>query len=171
MPQSRFDIGQTLQEALGLQRQGRLREAEKLYARVLKAAPDNFDALHLLGLAKAQAGQMGEAQRLMAAALKINAQSPDAWINFANVLHALKRDGEALDALDKRAGAAPGRSRRAVPSRQRPARARARGGGAWRSSTGSWRRIRARAKRCSAAAPRAQRSAGLPRRWPISTPR
>ena len=101
MQQSRFDIGQTLQEALGLQRQGRLREAEKLYARVLKAAPDNFDALHLLGLAKAQSGQMGEAQRLMAAALKSNAQSPDAWINFANVLHALKRDGEALDALDR----------------------------------------------------------------------
>ena len=108
MQQSRFDIGQTLQEALGLQQQGRLREAEKLYARVLKAAPDNFDALHLLGLAKAQSGQMGEAQRLMAAALKINAQSPDAWSNFANVLHALKRDGEALDALERALALRPG---------------------------------------------------------------
>ncbi len=44
---------------------------------------------------------MGEAYRLISAALKINAQAPDAWINLANVLHALKRDGEALDALDK----------------------------------------------------------------------
>ncbi len=61
-----------MQEAVALHQQGRLREAEKLYARVLKAAPDNFDALHLLGLVKAQAGQMGEAYRLMSAALKIN---------------------------------------------------------------------------------------------------
>ncbi len=90
-----------MQDALALHRQGRLREAEKLYARVLKAAPQNFDALHLGGLCKAQSGQMGEAFRLISAALKINAQAPDAWINFANVLHALKRDGEALAALDK----------------------------------------------------------------------
>ena len=67
-----FNIAQTLQEALSLHQQGRLREAEKLYARTLKAAPDHFDALHLLGLVKAQSGQMGEAYRLMAAALKIN---------------------------------------------------------------------------------------------------
>ena len=108
MQQRGFDIGQALQEALSLHRQGRLREAEKLYARVLKAAPANFDALHLSGLVKAQAGHMGEAHRLMAAALKINSQAPDAWVNFANVLHALKRDGEALAALDKALALRPG---------------------------------------------------------------
>lgn len=107
-PQSRFNLPQTMQDAVALHQQGRLREAEKLYARVLKAAPNNFDALHLLGLAKAQAGHMGEAHRLMAAALKINPKAPDAWMNFANVLHALKRDGEALDALDKALALQPG---------------------------------------------------------------
>ena len=101
-----------MQEAVALHQQGRLREAEKLYARVLKAAPDNFDALHLLGLAKAQGGQMGEAFRLMSAALKINAKAPDAWMNLANVLHALKRDAEALDCLDKALALRPGRSGR-----------------------------------------------------------
>jgi tetratricopeptide (TPR) repeat protein len=99
--QKSFDLGQAMNEAVTLHRQGKLREAEKLYARVLKAAPGNFDALHLLGLVKAQSGQMGEAFRLMSAALKINAQVPDAWSNFANVLRALKRNGEALDAIDK----------------------------------------------------------------------
>ena len=74
----------------------------------LKAAPDNFDALHLLGLIKAQNGQMGEAYRLMSAALKINPNAPDALINFANVLHALKRDSEALDCLDKALALRPG---------------------------------------------------------------
>ena len=90
-----------MQEAVALHQQGRLRDAEKLYARALKAAPDHFDALHLLGLAKAQGGQMGEAFRLMSAALKINANAPDALMNLANVLHALKRAAEALDCLDK----------------------------------------------------------------------
>ena len=96
-----FDIAAALQEAVGLHRQGRLREAEKLYARVLKAAPGHFDALHLLGLCKAQNGRMGEAYRLMSAALKIHPGAPDAWKNFALVLHGLKRDDEALAALDR----------------------------------------------------------------------
>ena len=104
----RFNLAQTMQDAVALHQQGRLREAEKLYARVLKAAPDQFDALHLLGLAKAQGGQMGEAHRLMSGALKLNPQMPDAWMNLANVLHALKRDAEALDCLDKALALRPG---------------------------------------------------------------
>jgi tetratricopeptide (TPR) repeat protein len=103
-----FNIAQTLQEALSLHQQGRLRDAEKLYARTLKAAPDNFDALHLLGLVKAQSGQMGEAYRLMSAALKINSNALDALVNFANVLHALKRDDEALTWLDRALVLRPG---------------------------------------------------------------
>ena len=104
----RFNIAQALQEAVALHRQGRLREAEKLYARVLKAAPDNFDALHLLGSIKAQAGQRGEALRLISAALKINPRAADALVNLANVLHALKRDTDALDCLDKALAINPG---------------------------------------------------------------
>ena len=69
---------------------------------MLKAAPSHFDALHLSGLCKAQYGQMGEAYRLIAAALKVNAGAPEAWLNFANVLHALRRDGEAPEALERR---------------------------------------------------------------------
>jgi len=101
VPPQPFDLGQTLQQALALHQQGKLRDAEKLYARVLKAAPGHFDALHLLGLVKAQSGQMGEAYRLMASAVRINAQAPDAWSNLANVLHSLKRNDEALAAVDK----------------------------------------------------------------------
>ena len=103
----RFNLQQTMQDAVALHQQGRLREAEKLYARVLKTAPDHFDALQLLGLLKAQSGQMGEAFRLMSAALKINA-TPDLLINLANVLHVLKRDAEALDCLDRALALQPG---------------------------------------------------------------
>jgi tetratricopeptide (TPR) repeat protein len=107
-PSPRFNLAQTMQEAIQLHQQGRLRDAEKLYARVLKAQPESFDALHLMGLVKAQGGQMGEAFRLMSAALKINRQAPELLMNFANVLHALKRDAEALDCLDKALVLRPG---------------------------------------------------------------
>jgi tetratricopeptide (TPR) repeat protein len=100
-PPSKFNLPQIMQEAFALQQQGRLREAEKLYARAIKATSDNFDALHMLGLIKAQSNQMGEAYRLISAAVRLNPKATDAWINLANVLHALKRDAEALECLDK----------------------------------------------------------------------
>jgi tetratricopeptide (TPR) repeat protein len=102
------ELGQMLREAVTLQQQGRLREAEKIYTRVLKAVPDQFDALNLLGTVKAQRGQTGEAYRLITAALKINPRAADAWVNLGIVLHALKRDQEALESFDKALALKPG---------------------------------------------------------------
>ena len=90
-----------MNEALALHRQGRLRDAEKIYTRVLKAAPDHFDALNLLGTIKAQLGRIGEAHRLLSAAVKLNPRAPQAWANLGQVLHALKRDRDALECFDK----------------------------------------------------------------------
>jgi tetratricopeptide (TPR) repeat protein len=102
------DIGRALRDAVTLQQQGRLREAEKIYARVLKAVPDQFDALNLLGTVKAQRGQAGEAYRLITAALRVNPRAPDAWVNLGIVLHALKRDQEALESFEKALALKPG---------------------------------------------------------------
>jgi tetratricopeptide (TPR) repeat protein len=102
-----FNLNQAFGEAVELHRQGRLREAEKLYARVLKAAPDHFDALNLLGTVKARLGAMGEAHRLLAAAVKINPRAPAGWSNLGQVLHSLKRNQEALECLDKARALAP----------------------------------------------------------------
>jgi tetratricopeptide (TPR) repeat protein len=96
-----FDINQSFREAVTLQRQGKLREAEKIYTRVLKAVPDHFEALNLLGTVKAQLGRMGEAHRLLSAAVKINPHAAGAWANLGQVQHALKRNDEALACLDK----------------------------------------------------------------------
>jgi tetratricopeptide (TPR) repeat protein len=90
-----------LQEALALHRQGQLAAAEKAYARILKSFPDQFDALHLLGMLKLQAGKAGEAQRLITSALKIAPNSPDAHANLGLVLGALKRPTDALASFDK----------------------------------------------------------------------
>jgi tetratricopeptide (TPR) repeat protein len=103
-----FNIGEAMNEAVAAQRQGRLRDAEKLYARVLKAAPNQYDALNLLGTIKAQQGHIGEAHRLFSAAVKANPAPPQGWSNLGQALHALKRSGEALDCLDKARALAPG---------------------------------------------------------------
>jgi tetratricopeptide (TPR) repeat protein len=96
-----------LQEAIALHRQGNLAAAEKIYARILNAYPDQFDALHLLGLAKLQGGKAGEAQRLITAALKIAPQSADAHANLGLVLGALKRPADALASFEAALKLAP----------------------------------------------------------------
>jgi tetratricopeptide (TPR) repeat protein len=90
-----------LQEAVALHQQGQLGPAEKNYSRILKSYPDQFDALHLLGLLKLQSGKAGEAQRLIVSALKIAPNSPDALANLGLVFTALKRPADALASFDK----------------------------------------------------------------------
>jgi tetratricopeptide (TPR) repeat protein len=102
-----FNIRDAMGEAVAAHQQGRLRDAEKIYARVLKAVPDQFDALNLLGTVKAQQGHIGEAHRLFAAAVKANPVAPQGLSNLGQALHALKRSGEALDYIDKARALAP----------------------------------------------------------------
>ena len=102
-----FDPAVALREAVALHQQGQLREAERIYTRLLKAAPDVFDALNLLGGIKMQQGQLGEAQRLFAAAVKANPRIAAAWSNLGQAQHALKRLAEALQSLDQARALAP----------------------------------------------------------------
>ena len=154
-----FDLGQSFNEALALHRQGRLRDAEKIYMRVLKAAPDHFDALNLLGAVKAQLGHMGEAHRLLSAAVRINPRAPPAWLNLGEVLHALKRNKEALECFDKARALAPddvdilNRHANALFS-ARVGRARR-----WPSSRRFWRAFRSMSRRGLIAASRMPRLA------------
>jgi protein O-GlcNAc transferase len=87
--------------ALTLHERGMLAEAEKVYAAILQASPDNFDALHLLGVLRQQQGNSAEAARLIGAALKLAPGSVEALCNFGAVLNALKRHDEALSAFDQ----------------------------------------------------------------------
>jgi len=96
-----------LQEAVALHQQGQLAAAEKGYTRVLKSFPDQFDALHLLGLLKLQSGKASEAQRLITSALKVAPHAPDAHANMGLVLGALKRPADALASFDKALALAP----------------------------------------------------------------
>jgi tetratricopeptide (TPR) repeat protein len=102
-----FNLGQAFGEAVALHRRGQLREAEQIYARVLKAAPDHFDALNLLGAVKVQQGQFGEAQRLFSAAIKVNPRIAAVWCNLGQAQYAQKRPADALQSFDKARALAP----------------------------------------------------------------
>ena len=90
------NIAQAIQEAAAHYREGRLAEAERLCSRVLKAHPGQFDALHLSGLIKLQAGKASAALALIEAALKVNPGVPQALANRALALSALNRDPYGL---------------------------------------------------------------------------
>jgi tetratricopeptide (TPR) repeat protein len=102
-----FNPGQALSQAVALHRQGQLREAERIYARVLKAAPGNFDALNLLGAIRMQQGQFGEARGLFSAAVKANSGIAAVWCNLGQAEYALKRPAEALQYFEKARALAP----------------------------------------------------------------
>jgi tetratricopeptide (TPR) repeat protein len=99
--QSPSELGRAINEGIALQRQGRLAEAEKIYSRVLKSAPQQFDTLNLLAEIKMQRGKAGEALRLMTAAVTARPDSPDARVHLGHVLRALKRETDALASYER----------------------------------------------------------------------
>ncbi|HZS63927.1 MAG TPA: tetratricopeptide repeat protein [Xanthobacteraceae bacterium] len=96
--QQQLDI---LRRALELQNRGELGEAERLYNQVLAANPENFDALHLLGILCHQRGDSTRAVELLEAALKVNPNSAEALLNTGSVLGALGRHYESLTYFDR----------------------------------------------------------------------
>jgi tetratricopeptide (TPR) repeat protein len=75
---------------------GDLDKAERLCAGILEYRPEDFDALHLLGVLNFQRRRLAEALRFLSRALKINSGSADAMSNLGLALHATGRFDEAV---------------------------------------------------------------------------
>ena len=88
-------------KGLALHQQGRLAEAERLYRRVLRTAPRNFDALHLLGVICGQTERFAEAHALLTQSLLQRPQSAAALNNLGNTLGSLGRHQEAVQAFER----------------------------------------------------------------------
>lgn len=87
---------QLLQQAVALHQRGDLSQAETLYAEVLRREPDNFDALHLMGVLARQGGAAEAAADLIARAIAVD---PDKAIAHCNLGAALQDAGRHADAL------------------------------------------------------------------------
>ena len=97
-----------LKNAVALHQRGQLIEAEQIYRNILKVAPRDFDATHLLGVVLLQRRQLLEGEQLIARALKINANDPSALNNRGNALRELMRIEDALANYDKAIALKPG---------------------------------------------------------------
>ena len=95
-----IDVPQALAQALKLHEQGRLNDAEPLYAAILAVRPDHFDALQMLGMIKLAKDQPAEALRLVSEAMRMRKPSPQILVNHGMILHALNRSEEALGSFD-----------------------------------------------------------------------
>jgi Flp pilus assembly protein TadD len=76
--------------------EGDLDGAERLCAGILQQRPEDFDALHLLGLLNFQRQRLVDALRFLSHALKVNAGSADAMSNLGLALQATGRCEEAI---------------------------------------------------------------------------
>lgn len=94
-------LAAALTQGLAAHQAGRLDEATTLYRSVLAEAPDQFDALHLLGVVEAQKGGYENARALIARALATGFGTAQAWCNHGNVLQRLGRFEEALASYDR----------------------------------------------------------------------
>ena len=84
-----------------LRQSGNLSGAERLYLQLMRAAPQDATAPHLLGVVRAQQGRNSEALALMKAALKLRPEAPEVLSNLGNVLSAQGKFAEALASYDK----------------------------------------------------------------------
>lgn len=92
------DIKDALAVAIRAHREGRLPEAERAYQAILEAAPENAEALHLLGALRLQCGDSERAADLIARAVAAEPGHADAHHNLGIALKALGRLGDAAAA-------------------------------------------------------------------------
>jgi predicted O-linked N-acetylglucosamine transferase (SPINDLY family) len=89
------DAGQILAQALGFHRSGAQAEAQALCRLILQHRPDDFDALHLLGVASSAAGQFEDAEAALRHALRVAPRSAQAHCNLGVVQFERKQFDDA----------------------------------------------------------------------------
>ncbi|AWB08201.1 hypothetical protein A6A40_23500 (plasmid) [Azospirillum humicireducens] len=65
---------------------GQIAVAARIYRRIIEVAPDQSDALHLMGLAVRRTGKAGAALRLLARALRLDPAMAEVRLNLGNML-------------------------------------------------------------------------------------
>jgi tetratricopeptide (TPR) repeat protein len=96
-----FSPQQALQTAMAQHQAGNLGQAETLYKQVLQTAPNQPDALHLLGLVAKQKGDLKTAVQLMRKALNFNPNYVEAYVNLGATLQEQDNLSEAADCYRK----------------------------------------------------------------------
>lgn len=97
-----------LQAAVNYLRQGRMAEAENQCRQLLGRRPNDFDALHLLGLIAAQTGRSEWAVELLEQAIRQRNDVAPVYNNLGNALKDLKRGEDAVARYSRALALRPG---------------------------------------------------------------
>jgi Flp pilus assembly protein TadD len=98
-----------LEEAFAHHKAGRMSQAEALYRQILASQPENFAAMHHLGLIAHQTGHHAEALPLLRRSIELNPSPPAYYyINLGNAARLAGESEEALDALLQAQKLSPG---------------------------------------------------------------
>jgi tetratricopeptide (TPR) repeat protein len=90
-----------LRSAVGAHHRGQLSEAETAYRAILLSEPEDFDALHLLGVVLFQRGELAESEAMLRRAIATDPNVASAHSNLGNTLEALGRPHESLACYDR----------------------------------------------------------------------
>lgn len=102
------NLSRLQRQAFNSFQQGDLDRTERLCAEILVHRPEDFDALHLLGMLNFQRQRMVEALHFLSHALKVNSGSADAMSNLGLALQATGRLEEAVASYRNALHLAPG---------------------------------------------------------------
>ena len=94
-------VATKFRKALALHQQGRLDSAERLLYEILQAQPQNFDALHLLGIIEGQSGRTQTAVDLFSKAVAMGADSASVYSNLGNALRDVGRYQDAVASCER----------------------------------------------------------------------
>jgi tetratricopeptide (TPR) repeat protein len=90
------DLDTMFEKATAAHRSGNLEEAERIYADVLRARPDHFDAVYRLGIIAAQTRRIERAVELFRRAIALNKNIAGVHRNLGHALMELRRPKDAL---------------------------------------------------------------------------
>ncbi|MGN6370089.1 MAG: O-linked N-acetylglucosamine transferase family protein [Phycisphaerae bacterium] len=96
MSQQQLTLDEALHLAFTHHRANQLPDAEQIYRQILLAAPDHFDATHLLGALCFQQNRLDEAADLLLRAIKLDPIPPEPFYHLGCVLQAQNRFSEAI---------------------------------------------------------------------------
>ena len=97
-------LKQALQQGITTHREGKLRDAERLYRAILQSQPKHPDANHNLGLIAVSVNKVTEALPLFKTAVDANPEVEQFWVSYVDALIKAKKLGNARRVIEQARG-------------------------------------------------------------------
>src|SRR4051794_5033778 len=104
---TQMTVPQAMKLAVRQTRAGQLSQAETILRQILAAQPDHADATNMLGMIAFQSRQFDAAAQLILRSIELDPHQAGYYCNLGQVLSAIGKNDEALEATRKALAIAP----------------------------------------------------------------